>query len=155
MNFENHLKRNQWLKIYFSIQFTDIILGIVVFLKKKYFYLVFLSFWNITIRPLGLWKYCYGSLEVCYGSTRSLSWLCEESIMALQGVLHGSARNSSGWDNASRSKSQVPHKTDSSRAMKDFSQIHDGLLLEPWRTPHKAMMAFSQTLRSYFHKIKN
>ena len=36
-----------------------------------------------------------------------------------------------------------------------FSQSHDGLLLEPMRTPGRAMTDFSQKPRPYFQNLEN
>ena len=79
--------------------------------------------------------------------------------MALGGIRHGSVSNPSWlWEESWTSidwlrlllASRIPP-----RAMIDCSQSHDRLLLEPWRTPGKAMTNFSQTQRSYFQNLKN
>ena len=132
------LKGVQWLNIYYFIQFTDTILGIVVFVQKylDLIFTLFLSFWKLKIRR---WK-------ICYGSTRSLSWLCEDSVMALRAFRHGSARSPSWLCEDSvmalrevRQGGILPVEADASlhrwwipsRAMTDFSQSHDGFLTDP------------------------
>ena len=143
MNFENHLKINQWLKIYFFIQFTAIIFSIVVFVQKKliFTFFLFLKYNNKTsgsVKKMVMahQEFVMALPGVCHGSVRSPSWLC-----SLQGVLHGSARNSSGWENARRSKSQVPQETDS-------SQSHERFLPEPCKISPRAMTDSSQVLFS-------
>ena len=64
-------------------------------------------------------------LGVRHCSKWSLSWLCEQSVMALGGIRHL-------WRLDSRSQSQSLEVTNS-------SQSHDGLLTEPSRTPPRAM----------------
>ena len=79
------VKGIQWLKINFCVQVTDPILGIVIVVQKylDLISILFLSFFcNLKICPLGLWK-------IRHCSTRNPSWLCEESVMALQGVCLG------------------------------------------------------------------
>ena len=85
---------------------------------------------------------------VCHGPVKSPPWLCKESFMALREIHQAGIM-------PVEAKARFHTRPILPRAMKDFSQIHDRLLLEPWRTPHRAMMDFSQTLRSYFQKHKN
>ena len=116
--------------------------------------------WNIqmleslTHLPVGDWQTCY-----CIGKLGEKVWTCEFFYICLlllpcwgwrstcahkstryhrhSGRRRGQKRGGPGhqeqkwWDIASRSKNQSPEMTDS-------SQSHDGLLLEPWRTPHRA-----------------
>ena len=84
--------------------------------------------------------------------------------MALTEVHHGSERSPSGWNIASRSKSQSPQVTHSSQSHDglltepptptDFSQSHDKLLAEQCWSPGKAMTNFSQT-RGLVLRFKN
>ena len=80
----------------------------------------------LKIRPLGLWKFAMALPGVRHGSTKSPTWLCEKSAMALVGIRHL-------WRLNSKSRSQSLEVTDS-------SQSHDRLLTEPWQTPPRSMM---------------
>ena len=125
--------------------------GIVVFVKKHliFFLFFFLFFWvsgNKSCRYVrNLPWLCQESVMalwgVRHGSTRSLSWLYEVSAMALPGVMvlseicHSSGRNPSPLESGSCFYWQYPTLT-------DFPKSHDRLLAEPWPTPGEAMMDF-------------
>ena len=117
-----HPYKDQWLKNYFCVHFFYSILGILFsFLSKIFFnilFALFLSFNILKIRPGVLWK-------ICHGSTRSPSWLCEKSVIALREIRQL-------WRLASKNWRQSPEVTNS-------SQSHDGFLTEPWRIPPRAM----------------
>ena len=82
-----------------------------------------------------------GLFEIRHSIYRSLSWLCEESIMAGIFPVEAEASLHRWWI--------------SPRAMTDCSQSHEGLLPEPLWTPHRAMTYFSLTHRSFFQQLKN
>ena len=71
------------MKIYLGIQFTYKILGIDFFVKFFFDIILtlFLSFYDFENKTSG--------------SVENPSWLYQESVMALEGVRHGSGRNPS------------------------------------------------------------
>ena len=117
-------------------------LGYFCFCPNRFFFIIsfFFSFKNQKIRPLGLWK-------IHHGSTRRLSWVYEESIIALWAIGHGFWRKLSpletGFDlywPVSRGDVFLPEPWRIPPGdMTDCSQSHEGLLPEPWRTPGRAM----------------
>ena len=147
-----YIKGIQCLTDYFDVEFTDTILDIVVFVKKKC--TCFLSFWNKKI-SLGLWK-------IRCGSTRSLSWLCEESVMALPGVCHSSEISPlkgvnlwtiwhGSWRNPSPVETGLSFYWQFS-TLTIFSQSPDKLLAEPWQTPGRAMTFFFKSKGLFYIK---
>ena len=124
------------------------------------FTLVF-EFWNIKIRPLGLWKICHGSARSRHGPARSLSWLCQESVIALREVRQGGIFPVEALASLHRWRIPPRAMTDYSQSqlfLTDFSQSHDRLLVEPWRTPGRAMTDSLQShdgLLVFFLEFKN